>query len=103
MEWFLKDFVPELNTKNMGNSPSFLTITYKTLSSRRFSSYGILTIDVAAVFYVRTEQRHNRSSISSHGFDRNSRSPEYPFGRQLSHISNGPLDGSKRLAVCVLR
>jgi hypothetical protein len=28
MELFTKDSVPELNTKNLGNSPSFLTITH---------------------------------------------------------------------------
>jgi hypothetical protein len=33
MELFLKDFVLELNTKNLGNSPSFLTITHMTLST----------------------------------------------------------------------
>jgi hypothetical protein len=65
MELFPKDSVPELNTKKLGNSPSFLTITHATMSSRRFSSYGILTIDVAAEFCIQTEQRHNRSSISS--------------------------------------
>jgi hypothetical protein len=32
MELFPKDFVLELNTKNMSNSPSFLTITHTTLS-----------------------------------------------------------------------
>jgi hypothetical protein len=28
MELFPKDSVPELNTKNIGNSPSFLTIAH---------------------------------------------------------------------------
>jgi hypothetical protein len=64
MELFPKDSIPELSTKNMGNSPSFLTITHATLSARRFRSYGILSIDVPAEFCIRTEQRHNRSSIS---------------------------------------
>jgi hypothetical protein len=44
------EFVLELNTKNLGNSTSFLTITYMTLSAKRFKKYGILTINVAAVF-----------------------------------------------------
>jgi hypothetical protein len=61
MELLLKDIVPELNTKNMGNSPIFLTITHKTLSARWFRSYKILTIDVAAEFYIRIEQWHNGS------------------------------------------
>jgi hypothetical protein len=65
MELFLKDFVLELYTKNLGNSPSFLTITHMTLSTRRFRSCRILMINVAAEFYTWTEQRHNRSSISS--------------------------------------
>jgi hypothetical protein len=38
-----------------------------TMSSRRFISYGILTIDVAAKFCSWTEQRQNGSSISSLG------------------------------------
>ncbi len=31
--------------------------------------------------------------------DRNSGSPEYHFGRQLSQLSDGPLNSSKRLAI----
>jgi hypothetical protein len=65
MELVPKDFVQEFNTKNLGNSPSFLTITHTTLSASRFRSYGILTSNVAAEFCIRTEQRHNGSSISS--------------------------------------
>jgi hypothetical protein len=49
------------------NSLSFLTITHTTLSAKQFRSYGILTIDVAAEFCIRTEQRYNGSSISSLG------------------------------------
>jgi hypothetical protein len=60
MELPPKDFVPELNTKNLGNPTSFLTITHMTMSARRFISYGILTIDVAAEFYSRTDQRPKR-------------------------------------------
>jgi hypothetical protein len=52
MELFLKDFVVELNTKNLGNSPIFLTITQTTLSARWFSSYGILMIDITAKFCI---------------------------------------------------
>jgi hypothetical protein len=65
MELFPKDFVPELNTKNLGNCPSFLTTTQMILSTKRFSSYGILTIDITSEFYFWTEQRWNRFSISS--------------------------------------
>jgi hypothetical protein len=67
MELFPKEFVPELNIKNMGNSYSFLTITHTTPSAKQFRKYGILTIDVAAVFYFWTEQRWNGSSISRLG------------------------------------
>jgi hypothetical protein len=62
---FPKDFIPELNTKNLDNSPIFLTITHTTLSVRWFRSYEILMIDVAAEFCIRTEQWHNGSSITS--------------------------------------
>jgi hypothetical protein len=65
MELFPKDFLPELNTKNMANSPSFLTITHTTFFARQFRSYEILTIDIAAEFCIRAEQWHNGSSISS--------------------------------------
>ncbi len=64
MELFQKDFVAELNTKNLGNSPIFLTITHTTPSAKRFRSYRILTIDIAVEFCFWTEQRRNRSSIS---------------------------------------
>jgi hypothetical protein len=63
---FLKDFVAKLNTKNFGNSISFLTNTHTTLSASRFRCYGIL-IDITAEFCIRIEQRHNGSSISSLG------------------------------------
>jgi hypothetical protein len=47
-ELFTRDSVMELNTKKLGNFPSFLTITHTTMSAKRFRSYGILTINVAA-------------------------------------------------------
>jgi hypothetical protein len=55
--------VLELSTKNLGNSPSFRTITHMTLSAKRFRSYGILTIDVTTEFCFWIEQRRNGSSI----------------------------------------
>jgi hypothetical protein len=67
MELFPKEFVPELNTKNLGNSTIFLTITHTTLSAKQFRKYGILTIDVAAEFCSWTEQWHNEFSVSSLG------------------------------------
>jgi hypothetical protein len=56
MELLPKDFVLELNTKNLGNSTRFLTLTHMTMSTRRFISYGSLMIDVTAEFYSWTEQ-----------------------------------------------
>jgi hypothetical protein len=67
MELFPKEFVLELNTTNLGNSTSFLTITHMTLSAKWFRKYGISTIDVAAEFCSWTEQQQNRSSFSSVG------------------------------------
>jgi hypothetical protein len=57
MELFGYNSVWELNTKNMGNSPSFLPITHMILSAKRFRSYRILKTDFAADFYFQTEQR----------------------------------------------
>jgi hypothetical protein len=68
MELFPKDSILDLNTKNMGNSPSFLTITHTTLSAKWFKSYVILIIDVAAEFCSWTEQRQNGSSHLGFGF-----------------------------------
>jgi hypothetical protein len=51
----------------MGNSTIFLTITHMTMSSKRFISYRILTIDVAAEFCSWIEQQQNGSSISCLG------------------------------------
>jgi hypothetical protein len=75
MELFLKDFVSELNTKNLGNSPSFLTITHKTLFAKQFRNYRILTIDITAEFCFWTEQRRNVSPVSSLGL---AETPEVP-------------------------
>jgi hypothetical protein len=72
MELFPKDCIPQWNTKNLGNSPSFLTIIHTSLSARRFRSSKILTIDAAAEFCIRTEQWHNGSSISSLGLAKTS-------------------------------
>jgi hypothetical protein len=72
---FPKDFILELNTKNLGNSPSFLTITRMTLSAKQFRSYRILMIDIAAEFCTWTEQWHNGSSISSLGLTKISEVP----------------------------
>jgi hypothetical protein len=55
MELFPKDSVLELTTTKLGNSLSFLTITYMTPFSKRFRSYGILTTDITADFCFLTE------------------------------------------------
>jgi hypothetical protein len=57
------EFVPELNTNNLGNSLSFLTITHTTLSTKWFRSSGIWAINIAAEFCFWTEQRWSGSSI----------------------------------------
>jgi hypothetical protein len=57
MELFQNEFVLELNTKNLGNSTSILTITQMTLSAKRFRRYRILTVDVAYEFCSWTDQR----------------------------------------------
>jgi hypothetical protein len=67
MELFPKDFVPVLTTKNLGNSPIFLTISHMTGSAKRFKSYRILMIDIAAEFCFWTEQQYNGSSFSCLG------------------------------------
>jgi hypothetical protein len=92
---FPREFVSELNTTNLGNSPSFLTITHMTLSTKRFQSYRISTINIAAAA--------ERIFTFPSRIGRNSRSPEYRFGWQLSQLSNGPSNGSKRLVICELR
>jgi hypothetical protein len=55
-ELFSKEFVPELNTKNLGNFASFLTTIQTTRSAKQFRENRILTIDVAAEFCPWTEQ-----------------------------------------------
>jgi hypothetical protein len=50
MGLFGYDSVPELNTKNLTNSPSFLSVTHTTLSTKQFRSYRISNIDSAAEF-----------------------------------------------------
>jgi hypothetical protein len=57
MELFPKEFIPELNTKNLGNSASFLTTKQTTPPAKRFRENGILTIDVAAEFCPWIEQQ----------------------------------------------
>jgi hypothetical protein len=91
-----------MNTKNWGNSTSFLTITYMTMSAKWFRKYGILMIDVADVFCFWTEQRWNGFSISRLGL---AETPEVPttISEGNSRISDGPLNGSNWLAICELQ
>jgi hypothetical protein len=49
-ELFSMDSVLELTTKNLCNSPNFLTITHMTLSVKRFGSYDVLNFDFATEF-----------------------------------------------------
>jgi hypothetical protein len=63
---FPKEFVLDLNTKNLSNSAILLTITHTTLSTKRFRKYRILMIDIAVVcFWI--EQQRKGSSISRLG------------------------------------
>jgi hypothetical protein len=52
----------KLNPKNLGNFPSFLSITCTTLS-KWFRNYGILKIDFATEFCFQTEQRLNGTQL----------------------------------------
>jgi hypothetical protein len=49
------DSVLELNTKNLGNSSTFLSVTHMTLYAERFGCYRILKIDFTAEFCFWTE------------------------------------------------
>jgi hypothetical protein len=90
MELFPKEFVPELNTKTLGNSTSFL-----------IRKCGILIIDIAVVFcffFDRTAVERIFNFPTRIG--QNSGSPEYHFKSQLS---DGLINSSKRLGICELR
>jgi hypothetical protein len=63
MGLFRYDSVPEMNTKNLGNSPRFLSITHMTLSVKRFRCYGISKIDFPAELCFWIEQRLNRTQL----------------------------------------
>jgi hypothetical protein len=63
MGLFRYDYVPELNTKNLGNSPIFLFVTHMTLSTKRFKSYRISKFYFTAEFSFWTEQRLNRTQL----------------------------------------
>jgi hypothetical protein len=56
---FSYNSVWELNTKNMDNSLSFLSVTHTILSAKRFRCYRIPKIDFAADFCFWAEQRLN--------------------------------------------
>jgi hypothetical protein len=63
IELFPMDSIPELNTKNMVNSPRFLNITHTTPSAKQFRCYDVLKFDFAAEFCFRTEQRKNGTKL----------------------------------------
>jgi predicted phosphoadenosine phosphosulfate sulfurtransferase len=54
---FSYNSVRELNTKNMGNSSGFLSVTHTILFAKQFRSYRFSKIDFAADFCFWTEQR----------------------------------------------
>jgi hypothetical protein len=74
-ELFGYNFVRELNTKNMGNSPSFLSVTHMILSAKQFRSYRILKTDFIADFCFWTEQRLYRTYLSGLGLAETSKVP----------------------------
>jgi hypothetical protein len=103
MELFPKEFVPELTTKNVGNSTSFLIITHMTLSAKWFRK--IRNFDdrrhCCILFLDRTTAEWIFNLQTQIG--QNSGSPKYHFRWQLSQLFNGPINGSKRLAIYELR
>jgi hypothetical protein len=62
--------VRDLNTKNMGNSPSFLYITHTILSAEQFRSYRILKIDFTADFCFWTELQLNGTQLLGLGLSK---------------------------------
>jgi hypothetical protein len=81
------DSAPDLNTKNLKNSPRFPSITNSESPEQRFRSYGIWSIDFAAEFLFGSEQQLNGTQLLGLGL---AESPEYHYCRQLSQRSNGP-------------
>jgi hypothetical protein len=63
MGLFGYNFFAELNIKNMGKSPRFLSVTHTILSAKRFRSYRILKIVFAADFCFWTEQWRNGTQL----------------------------------------
>jgi hypothetical protein len=51
----------DMNTKNLENSPMFLSVTHMILSAKRFRCYRISKIDFAADFCFWAEQRLNET------------------------------------------
>jgi hypothetical protein len=102
MELFPKKFVLELNTKNFGNSTSFLTITYMTLSAKRFKN---------TEFSRSMSLLYSVSGQNSGGMDLQFPDSDWPklqkskyrFRRKLSKLSDGPINGSNWLVICMLR
>jgi hypothetical protein len=93
---FAWDFSPE-NTKKLENSSSFSLVTYTAWSKQRFRSYGILCINkTVETIWDRTAV--GRYKIPETKLIRNSRSPEYYFGRQLSQLYDCPINNSKDLS-----
>jgi hypothetical protein len=73
-----------------------------TLSAKRFRICGILPIEVAAEFNSWTEQQQNGFSISSLGLAETLEVLN-TVSKGNSQLSNGPLNGSNRLAICKSR
>jgi hypothetical protein len=76
---------PQLNIKNLENSPSFLSITHTTLSAKRLRSYGIWKIDFAAEFCFWIEQQLNGNQLLGLGLAKTTEVPQtITLGKSLS-------------------
>jgi hypothetical protein len=88
MGLFSYNSVPKLNTKNMGNSPSFLSVTHKILSAKRFRSYRILKIGFAADLYFWAEQRLNGTQLLGLGL---AETPKVPITIMVGKSPSFPM------------
>jgi hypothetical protein len=99
---FYVKFEMGLNTKSKRTLPYFhwLLIHPHRTNGLEVTEF-CATIKLLKLFLDRTVAE--RSSIFQSRICQNSGSPEYHFGRQPSQLSDGPLNDSKRLAICELR
>jgi hypothetical protein len=63
MGLFRWDFSLEMDSKKVGKSPSFPSVTYSASSDKWFRSYRILNIDFTDEFCFWMEQRLNETEL----------------------------------------